>query len=213
MSGKTRTRTGLVACACAVAQTFALNAFAQSPAEPTAPSGTRGTGERPAAAQPKTTMNRDLQRTMSPQAFTEQAAVIGQAEVEIGRVALTNAGDPNVRQYAERMVKDHTAAATQLSKVAAKEGLQIPQTLDGEHQALKQKLAGLKGEAFDKEYTKAMANGHDKAVALFEAASQGVAMPDDLKEFAAATLPTLEQHRELAHSLHGKEGTRSKDGA
>jgi len=151
-------------------------------------------------------MTRDLQRTMSPQAFTEQAAVIGRAEVEIGKVALTNAADPQVREYAERMVKDHTQAAEKLGKIAAKEGLQVPQTLDGEHQALKQRLSGLKGAAFDREYAKAMASGHDKAVTLFEAASQAIAMPDDLKEFAAATLPTLEQHRDLAHSLHQKEG-------
>jgi hypothetical protein len=29
-------------------------------------------------------------------------------------------------------------------------------------------------------------------------------MPEDLKQFAASTLPTLEQHKEMAHSLHEK---------
>ena len=47
-----------------------------------------------------------------------------------------------------------------------------------------------------------MANGHDKAVALFESASQQPQMPGELKQFAASTLPTLEQHQEMAHSLH-----------
>jgi putative membrane protein len=202
MSEKLRAWSGIASCVFAVAQIFGLATFAQSPGQP--PSSTRSTGDRPATTEPRP-MNRDLQRTMSPQAFTEQAAVIGQAEVELGKVAMNNAGDAKIREYAERLVKDHTEAAAKLNRIAAKEGLQVPQTLDGEHQALKQKLSGLKGSAFDREYTKAMAKGHDKAVALFEAASQGVAMPDDLKEFAAATLPTLEQHRELAHSLHGKK--------
>ena len=71
-----------------------------------------------------------------------------------------------------------------------------------EHESLKAKLQGLKGEDFDRAYVKAMANGHDKAVALFESASQQPQMPDDLKQFAASTLPTLEQHKEMAHSLH-----------
>jgi putative membrane protein len=206
MSEKPRAWSGIASCVFAVAQIFALAAFAQTPGQP--PSSTRG--DRPATMEPSTT-NRDLQRTMSPQAFTEQAAVIGQAEVELGKVAMSNAGDAAIRQYAERLVKDHTEAAAKLNRIAAKEKLQVPQTLDGEHQALKQKLSGLKGEAFDREYTKAMAKGHDKAVALFEAASQATAMPDDLKEFAAATLPTLEQHRELAHSLHDKKN--NKEGA
>jgi predicted outer membrane protein len=47
-----------------------------------------------------------------------------------------------------------------------------------------------------------MAKGHDKAVALFESASQQPQMPEDLKQFAASTLPTLEQHKDMAHSLH-----------
>ena len=49
-----------------------------------------------------------------------------------------------------------------------------------------------------------MAKGHDKAVALFEAASQAAQLPSELKEFAAATLPTLKQHLEMAHELHAK---------
>jgi putative membrane protein len=199
MSAKVRGRISVASCVIALAQTLAFAAVAQPPEA----AGTPSTERPPAASK---TMSRDLQRTMSPQAFTEQAAVIGRAEVEIGKVALANSADPEVKQYAERMVKDHSAAADKLSKIAAKEGLQVPQTLDGEHQALKQRLSGLKGPAFDREYSKAMASGHDKAVMLFEAASQATAMPDDLKEFAAATLPTLEQHRDLAHSLHQREG-------
>ena len=43
-------------------------------------------------------------------------------------------------------------------------------------------------------------------MALFESASQQPQTPAELKQFAASTLPTLEQHKEMAHSLHGKEG-------
>jgi putative membrane protein len=186
------------------AQALAFAALAQTsqPANPSAPRSTSPASTRSESAP----VNRDLARTISPQAFTEQAALIGRAEIEIGKVALANASAPEVRQYAEQMVKDHTAAADKLSRIAAKEKLQVPQTLDGEHAALKQRLSGLKGESFDREYSKAMAKGHDKAVALFESASQATAMPDDLKEFAAATLPTLELHRALAHTLHEKDG-------
>ena len=51
-----------------------------------------------------------------------------------------------------------------------------------------------------------MARGHDQAVALFEAAAQAGQMPAGLKEFAAATLPTLQEHMEMAHELRSKEG-------
>jgi putative membrane protein len=147
-----------------------------------------------------------LSRTVTPQSFATQAAVIGQAEIELGELALRQTQDPGVRNYAQRMIEDHQAAAAKLTKIAGTEQLELPQALDAEHQALKEKLSELRGEAFDREYAKAMAKGHDKAVALFEAASQAAQLPSELREFAAATLPTLKQHMEMAHELHAKEG-------
>lgn len=143
-------------------------------------------------------------KSVTPESFASQAAIIGKAEIELGQIALKNTQDQGVRTYAERMVKDHSAAAKKLQAIAAKENLQLPQSLDREHESLKTKLQGLKGEEFDRAYVTAMANGHDKAVALFESASQQTQMPGELKQFAASTLPTLEEHKEMAHSLHDK---------
>jgi putative membrane protein len=143
-------------------------------------------------------------KAVTPQSFASQAAVIGKAEIELGQIALKNTQDANVRTYAQRMVKDHSAADKKLQAIAAKENLQLPQSLDAEHESLKAKLQGLKGEDFDRAYVQAMAKGHDKAVALFESASQQPQMPDELKQFAASTLQTLEQHQEMAHSLREK---------
>lgn len=141
-------------------------------------------------------------QAVTPQSFASQAAIIGKAEIELGQIALKNTQDEDVRTYAERMVKDHSAADKKLQAIAAKENLQLPRALDKEHESLKAKLQGLQGADFDREYVQAMAKGHDKAVALFESASQQPQMPDELKQFAASTLPTLEQHKEMAHSLH-----------
>lgn len=144
-------------------------------------------------------------RTLTPQSFTTQAAVIGKAEIELGQLAMQKTQDPGVRDYAQRMIRDHQAAAAKLQKIAGAEQLELPQALDPEHQALKAKLSELQGAAFDREYSKAMAQGHDKAVALFESAAQAPQMTPELKEFAAATLPTLKEHMEMAHSLHERE--------
>lgn len=146
-----------------------------------------------------------MSRTVTPQSFTTQAAVIGQAEIELGQLALQQTQDKGIRDYAQRMVEDHQAAAAKLRLIAGQESLDLPQSLDAEHEALKEKLSGLKGPAFDREYAKAMAKGHDQAVALFESAARAPQMTPQLKEFAAATLPTLRLHMEMAHELHAKE--------
>jgi putative membrane protein len=159
---------------------------------------TQHSGDRPA-----------MSRTVTPQSFATQAAVIGKAEVELGQLAVQQSQDQAVRAYAQRMVKDHQAAAAKLEKIAGQESLRLPQSLDAEHQALKEKLSDLRGATFDREYAKAMAKGHDKAVALFESASQAPQLSSQLKEFAAATLPALKEHQEMAHALHARE----KEGA
>jgi putative membrane protein len=168
-----------------------------------------GQNTEPAAAssphQREATESGRAGKSVTPQSFASQAAVIGKAEIELGQIALKNTQNENVRKYAERMVKDHSAADKKLKAIASKENLQLPQALDPEHESLKMKLQGMTGEQFDREYAKAMAKGHDKAVALFQAASQQPQMSGDLKQFAASTLPTLEQHKEMAHSLHGQQ--------
>lgn len=147
-----------------------------------------------------------LSKTVTPQSFAKQAAMIGQAEIELGQLALQKTQDPGVRSYAQRMVKDHQAAAAKLDEIAVRDDLELPQTLDAERQALKEKLATLNGPTFDREYSKAMLQGHDRAVALFESASRAPQLTPALKEFAAATLPTLKEHLDMARSLHEKKG-------
>ncbi len=191
----------LLSAALIALQTFAPAALAQQTEEyrPRQSTTDRGTGID------TTRKTNAMSKTVSPQSFVAQAAVIGQAEIELGQLAVQKSQDDDVREYAQRMVKDHKAAAAKLEKVAQQTNLLLPESLDAEHEALKQKLSGLQGAAFDREYSKAMAKGHDRAVALFEAASQAPQMPAGLKEFAVSTLPTLKEHDELAHSLYADE--------
>lgn len=165
-------------------------------------------GAEPSSAatphQREVTEGSKMTKAVTPQSFASQAAIISKAEIELGQLALKNTQDEKVRTYAQRMVKDHSAADKKLQAIAAKENLQLPQSLDKEHESLKTQLQGLKGEDFDRAYVQAMAKGHDKAVALFESASQQPQMPGELKQFAASTLPTLEQHQEMARSLNEK---------
>ena len=137
---------------------------------------------------------------VTPQSFASQAAVLSTAEVELSQLALNNTKNEEIRIFAERMIKDHTAANEKLKKIASQENITVPQALDAEHRSVKQKLSSLKDDAFDREYRKEMAKGHDKAVALFEAYAQGGDNPQ-LKQWAAKTLPHLKQHMSMAEKL------------
>lgn len=231
---KNSRRLGTISLVAIGAQALALSALAQT----TAPEPTRDTTRQSGSATSATTgagtsadatgarsQDRMDERSASkregaknmqmanvtPQSFATQAAVLSTAEVELSQLALNNTKNEEIRIFAERMIKDHTAANEKLKKVAAKENLNVPQSLDAEQRSVKQKLASLKDDAFDREYRKEMAKGHDKAVALFEAASQNQQMPEDLRDFAASTLRTLEDHQDDAHDMHKK--AMKKEGA
>ncbi len=134
--------------------------------------------------------------------FVTKAAQAGLAEVELGRLASQKAQSPEVKQFAEQMVNDHTQANQQLKQAAG--GMNIPEALDPEHQALKDKLSGLSGNDFDREYIKAQLKDHQEAISLFRSESDNG--QGQLKSFAAATLPKIEDHARMVRDIASKLG-------
>jgi len=62
------------------------------------------------------------------------------------------------------------------------------------------KLSGLSGDAFDREYINMMVKDHEKDVKEFEKASTKAKDPD-VRAFAAKTLPTLRDHLQQVRSI------------
>ena len=137
------------------------------------------------------------------QGFYVQAAQGGMAEVELGKLAQTNGGSAAVKEFGTQMVTDHGKANTRLKAIAARKQVVLPSTLSPEHQAMKKKLEGLSGAAFDTEYLAGQVADHEKVAALLEQEAAAGKDPD-AKAFATDTLPTVKAHLEMARKLsHG----------
>lgn len=121
----------------------------------------------------------------------------GMLEVELGKLAQTQASNDAVKQFGTRMVTDHTKANEELSQLASRKGITLGTSLDAKHQAMKDKLSKLNGVAFDKAYMDAMVKDHRTDVAEFKKESS-TGQDADVKAFAAKTLPTLEEHLNMA---------------
>jgi putative membrane protein len=135
----------------------------------------------------------------APSAFVKMAAQAGMAEVEAGKVALSKSKDPEIRRFAERMVNDHGSTNLQLARIAKAKGIETPKRLDPEHQSMIDSLSSQSGADFDAAYSRHMNMGHDKAIALFEGAAKST--DPDFAGFAQKTLPTLQEHKQLASRL------------
>jgi len=135
----------------------------------------------------------------APSAFVKMATQAGMTEVEAGKVALSKSKDPEIRSFAQRMVNDHGSANLELASLAKAKGIDTPQRLDSEHQAMVDSLRSKSGADFDAAYSRHMNMDHDKAIALFEGASKSE--DPEFAGFAQKTLPTLQQHKQLANKL------------
>ena len=132
--------------------------------------------------------------------FVKEAAQGGLAEVELGELASQKATNPQVKQFAERMVKDHTKANNELKEIAQSKGVKLPESLNAKDQMTKKKLSALSGQQFDKAYMSDMVKDHTKDVTDFEKESSSAQDPA-VKHFATQTLPTLQDHLKEAKNL------------
>lgn len=122
-------------------------------------------------------------------------------EIESSRLALRRARDPEVRRFANQMIRDHNLATRRMTTVLRSNGIPVPPpALNAKHQ---QMLASIEGASdFDAAYVNAQLMAHEEAVALFTSYSSSGDVPP-LASFAGQTLPTLQMHLEHVQALSG----------
>jgi putative membrane protein len=212
--------TGLVAVALAAVMTVACGDGARDEANDAnnAPGTTVGTGgeigenrEISPAEDNRAGAPRDVQQ------FVREAAMHGTAEVELGRIAAERGASAEIKQFGEMMVSDHTKANNELKAAVGAHSIQIPQEMDEKHRDLAQRLRGLSGAEFDREYMNAMVDGHQDVKNLLEeradeandnrapgAADADSAAEMAVNQWAAKTLPSVEQHLQRAEQIRDR---------
>jgi putative membrane protein len=163
---------------------FAAQAFAQSPPDPAA------SGSPPAA-----------QNTPSTADFVKTVAISDMFEVQSSKLALDRNARPD-RNFAQRMIHDHTETTNELKNLvhSGKVKAELPTVLDSEHQNMLDQLRKDSAADFAKDYDQMQLKGHKEAVALFENYARGGDNPT-LKNWAAKTLPHLQEHLAMAEKL------------
>jgi putative membrane protein len=179
----------------------------QTPQTPSTPS-TFPSQTAPGANSPTNTPE-TMPAKVDDKKFVKDAALGGMSEVELGKLAVQKASDDNVKQFAQKMIDDHTKANDQLKQVASKENIPVPDTLDSKHKSQIDKLAKLSGPDFDKAYAKEQLKDHQSDVKDFSAEAQAGSDPN-VRAFASSTLPVLQQHLELAKNLNKSEKNAAK---
>lgn len=147
----------------------------------------------------KTGVNSTLGIAPTTADFVHEAAISDMFEVESSKLAEQQTTGPT-KQFAEKMVTDHTKTTSELKPLAQQAKVDVPAKLDDTHQKMLDKLKDLKGDDFAKQYHSDQDSGHKDAVSLFERYSKG-GENAGIKDWAAKTLPHLQEHLKMAQAL------------
>jgi putative membrane protein len=209
----------------------ALGVAACGPADDTRPAGDAGMGTADPADRTATEpgVTDRMAGALTPQRdlpeFIEEAAMANMAEIQLSQLAQKRTQNQQVRQFAQRMVNEHQKALEGLRTAAKQANVQLPNELDQEHRQKQERLQGLKGAEFDREYMNMMVEAHEDTVELLEERAdqrQGAgtvgttgdqARADDgqpgaqqVNTWAQQTLPTVQQHLQQARQLQQQVG-------
>ena len=161
---------------------------AQNPEVPTYPNGQPNTLATPTAA------------VVNDNEFARNAAEGGMAEVKLGELAEQKGSSDTVKNFGKQMVTDHSAANEKLKDIASQQNLQLPTALSKHDERVYDKLSKLSGAAFDRAYAKDMVDDHEQDISDFKTEANG-GQNAAVKNFASATLPTLEDHLKMAREM------------
>lgn len=136
--------------------------------------------------------------------FVRTAVEASLADVQIGTLA-TQKGSPAIKDLAQKMVDDHTQIGKDLGDVADSMGVTLPKKINKEQQAEYDKLNGLAGKDFDREYMTYLAKTHWEDLHNFRMEAS-VAVDPDLQSEVLKALGTMREHIGLIGSTAKNEG-------
>ncbi|XKM43029.1 DUF4142 domain-containing protein (plasmid) [Rhizobium ruizarguesonis] len=134
--------------------------------------------------------------------FVQEAATSDMFEIESSKLALER-GDAATKAFAKQMVTDHEKTSSELKALitGGKVQAQLPAAMTSGQQDMLDKLKGLQGDEFLKQYHSDQKSAHEDAVDLFKRYGEGGDNPE-LKAWAASTKPALEHHLQMAEELN-----------
>ena len=134
--------------------------------------------------------------------FVRQAAIGGEAEVDLGKLAQQKGSADAVRKFGERMVAEHGKSNDRLLRTGRALKLDLPkagqkQNLDPERKTIRTELDRATGAEFDRAYLASQIQDHQKtANLLLWEISNG--QNRDLTQYASDQLPAVLDHLEMA---------------
>jgi putative membrane protein len=181
----------LLAASAAGCDSQAPGSSAEAPATETAVAAEPVSAEAPALNDPQ---------------IAHIAVTANTIDVETGRLAESRTTTPAVREFAETMIRDHTAVNEQAAALAQRLGVtpqenDVSRSLQTDAAASRTQLEGLNGAAFDRAYIDREVAYHQAVLDALDKTLIPGATNDELRGLLQQVRPAVAAHLEHARSL------------
>ena len=159
-----------------------------------------GPGQNPTTDPQTNGMQAAGQTSAVDKMFVSKAMQGGMAEVQLGQMTLQKTNNDQVKQFAQRMIDDHTKMNDQMKPVAQQLGVDVPKQVSKKDRATMAKLDALSGPAYDQAYIKDMIKDHKQDLSDFQMeASSG--QDQTVKDAASQGSKVIAQHLQMAQQM------------
>ena len=175
--------------------------LAQAGQQPSSSPASQTPGQNnPAMDSQMNAMNASGQPSLMDKAFVSKALQGGMAEVQLGQLTLQKSNNDQVKQFAQRMIDDHTKLGEQMKPVAQQLGVSDPKSISKKDKSTIAKLEALSGPAYDQAYIKDMVKDHKQDLSEFQTeASSG--QDQTVKDAANQGSKVIAQHLQMIQQI------------
>lgn len=134
-----------------------------------------------------------------------------QVDIEAGQLAVSKATNPQVKDFANRMITDHTGVNKAASDLVTRLGVTpeenpTSQQIRQEAQQNRTTLQGMSGAAFDSAYIASEVNYHQAVLDAIDNTLIPNAQNAELKALLVQTRPAIEAHLKQAQQIQSSLG-------
>src|SRR5260370_26365923 len=141
---------------------------AQAGPQPSGPAGQTPGQNNPAMDSQMNAMNASGQPSPTDKMFVKKALQGGMAEVQLGQLTLQKSNNDQVKQFAQRMIDDHTKLRDEMKPVAQQLGVSDPNGVSKKAKSTRANLQALSGPANDEAYIRDMVKDHNQDLGDFQ---------------------------------------------
>lgn len=138
----------------------------------------------------------------SPRQFLTKAAQGDNGEIMLGQLAQRRAENSGVRDFGGTLVSDHVQARDDVERTARQMRIYLGRDMAPEARDERNRLQGLRGGDFDREFIRFMINDHRNDIRAFREETREPHGP--ASDLAQRQLPTLQKHLDMAMALNNQ---------